>query len=463
MSLVVFVNYNKVKNELSQLANQFLALSQVDQTVNNVFKQAILDSGLPLMVLKEIVPEEAYQTVYQWIKDISYMPSGYIPQKKHAMYGPEANYGERQERFVERSRETVRKNSDLLRDILSQEGDFAEIFPTLIQSLAEERRRIAEEENTPAADLFGRRAEEIAIDGIYSYTVLADVYEDYNVVALNHLREKMVQMKHTLKEFQQTNYKISETTLGRTFMYEIELLSDEELHKRGWTQSPAEEIAKFARNHQVFPNPDLSKQEFSATVFSLLKMVKAENLDLYKRDKMFSYVIGVRNAFPSPRLGGPAKNLASEYVLGTARMAIDGKAYALAQMFTWVYRDFHQDPLDRMVEKSTAIAIPQDPYLNPILEQECAKVFAEALQWDRSQEVSVLKNQVALLRYLFAQVSPFARGSAWIGEQLELLIYSYHGFEICRYSTRGLVDLEALTAVSVANYLEQYDKLVEIL
>ena len=56
---------------------------------------------------------------------------------------------------------------------------------------------------------------------------------------------------------------------------------------------------------------------------------------------------------------------------------------------------------------------------------------------------------------------PFARGSAAIGEWLEASIYHYHGFDGFHHKTTTLGDLEAITALSLSDFLNRYDETID--
>lgn len=97
------------------------------------------------------------------------------------------------------------------------------------------------------------------------------------------------------------------------------------------------------------------------------------------------------------------------------------------------------------MQHTTAVILHQDRFLLKETLNEIAKIFKQAMQWDRSQPIQALKNDVGLFRYLFAHAMPFSRGSAAVAEWIEKLIYRAHHFD-CQHATHTMGDLEAFVA-----------------
>jgi hypothetical protein len=157
-------------------------------------------------------------------------------------------------------------------------------------------------------------------------------------------------------------------------------------------------------------------------------------------------------------LAGNPSNLKSMYVLATNRLEVDGKLYAMSQYLTWMYCDYSEDPVDRMVKHSKVMVIHQDTFLIETTVKNIAKIFKESVLWNRDKDsLADLKNKVALLRYEFAHSMPFVRGSAAIAEWLEAAIYHHHGFTEFRHSKTSLTDLEALTSLTLEDFMKRYE------
>ena len=57
---------------------------------------------------------------------------------------------------------------------------------------------------------------------------------------------------------------------------------------------------------------------------------------------------------------------------------------------------------------------------------------------------------------------PFIRGSAAIAEWLEAAIYHYHGFTEFHHSKTSLSDLEALTSLTLEDFMKRYDRTIAL-
>jgi len=141
---------------------------------------------------------------------------------------------------------------------------------------------------------------------------------------------------------------------------------------------------------------------------------------------------------------------------------MNGKMYATSQMVTWLYQNGSEDPFERMERCSIVNILHQDVFLVETSVHACANLFADIV---RKKDISLenLMNQVALLRYIFAHACPYARGSAAIGEWLEMAIYRYFSYS-CTNTLPGKqsVDILALTTLTYTEYLEQYRELVKL-
>ena len=102
-------------------------------------------------------------------------------------------------------------------------------------------------------------------------------------------------------------------------------------------------------------------------------------------------------------------------------------------------------------------------YNQPFMDNEEAspllrKAFQDCLVKPSTPEESKIK--IGTFRYLFAQLSPFVRGSALIGEWLEKSLFMYHGYSM-EYlyedsDKQPLADLDAFTSFSFNDFLEKY-------
>jgi len=216
----------------------------------------------------------------------------------------------------------------------------------------------------------------------------------------------------------------------------------------------------------------LSSKELSQEQLAILDHdLQIEDPDLYTLAEIACMGQTVR------RERGLERRCGERWLLHTVSLEIGKKEISLGHVLVASISDYERDDPRWMAEQTDSIVKPfigeksniiaiSIPSTTPAIEhamKECEKLFAEIVSWDRSKnDVADLKSKVALLRYIFARASPYFRGSAAIGEWLEMASYGFHDFEICRYIGKGTVDLEALTIGSWSKYLEQYNKMLEI-
>lgn len=164
---------------------------------------------------------------------------------------------------------------------------------------------------------------------------------------------------------------------------------------------------------------------------------------------------------PNVREKNPS-NRKSEYILVTMHTEINGKMIPTNQLMTWAYQNYIEDPFERMVKHSKLFILHQDPLFREESLAECTRLFVEILETGKSLEEKDLKEKMALFRYIFAHGMPYQRGSAAIGEWLEMAIYRHLGFSCSQPNREEPVDLAALTCFSFAEYLKKYNELTQI-
>jgi hypothetical protein len=110
-------------------------------------------------------------------------------------------------------------------------------------------------------------------------------------------------------------------------------------------------------------------------------------------------------------------------------------------------------------------------HTNPVEVSKCIKgslssLFSLCIH-SKGVSLDVLKERVGVFRYLLAQAAPYQRGSAAIGEWLERGIYQYLGYDFLYRSPveggRPIVDLDALTSLSLSAFLEEYKAKADVL
>lgn len=360
------------------------------------------------------------------------------------------------------------------------ESDLVLLFFRMLEKFTTERKTMALEHKTPRAEKFATRRD---IEGTaeFYHTILADEYSEYNGIYLTYLAENMRDMNLDKmpdldldKKKSVNKYKIikDSTCLGRSSSFEIELFEGDELSKKQWLAQvkgndfPSDfpkQLLEKARNN--FTSKDFNQNRLA------YKNIKNNHFELYKRIKMSLTFMEVQKEFPTPQkipldnkgtcqFIGKEGNLKSFFVMGTARLTVNGKNYATTQCLTWLYRDFQTNPIDRMLKYSTVILIHQDNFLIDDTLKEIALLFAKAVITNR-ENLQEIKNNTALVRYYMANNMAWERGSCSIAELFEGSIYGSFDLEI-KYQSNKQIDLEALTKPLLSPFITNYDSMIEL-
>lgn len=386
----------------------------------------------------------------------------YIPINSKNHYGPEYSYNTRQKEFRKRSAEIVEDACAIIEKAVEDNRDISHLFYELIETFAVERKKIAMDAGTPSAEEFGQRPEE-SMGSVNRYTPLVGPYETSNKATLVKLKTELSSLPHTNRDFFETTKKVSEIALNRRFIWNYEIIPGEEIQRRKWdrpiTPAQAQSIAKKIGRPDFATNK--SKNEVSKKLFDLDAAVKKSFPILHNQDRMYFYLKIINQIYPSQK---NPKFLKSEYILVTQYTEINKKMVPTNQLFTWAYRNYSEDPFDRMVKHSVLFVLHQNPHLIDESLDECSRLFTEIIREKNSLSKNDLIEKMALLRYIFAQAMPFQRGSAAIGEWLEESIYEHLGFSIRSPSadTKDSVDVAAITSLSFSEYLEKYKEIIQL-
>ena len=151
------------------------------------------------------------------------------------------------------------------------------------------------------------------------------------------------------------------------------------------------------------------------------------------------------------------------YVLGTLHLELEpDKIVCIARHLTWMYQDGEQDPVDRMREHSVNFVIHQDPFLIERTQNACSRIFADILAWDTTKSLDSLKDNIALLRFVYGYSMPCNRGDGAVGDWLELALYRHHGFEHSKHNSKLLPCFELLSTIALSQYLQEYRKTIVV-
>ncbi len=371
-------------------------------------------------------------------------------------------FGNQQNNYLVKSEEAI---SSAIRQIKEgNSGDLQKLFFFILDDLGQRRKAIAvDHKHRNSSKEFGHRRDAERGLGPYSspLTGLFGFYKDYNTLILNRFHEEIQHMSHDLKEFKEKERVLNDTFLGRKSSFKFQIL---ERHER----------PEYVPNAQISARISGSSNLTQADIYdskSRMQAFKEKAPKLYAQDKLWTAINELKRNHPSPQRAdlsngqldyiGDTANLKSLYLYGTSRLEIDGKMYALSNYLTWLYCTCDTDPVERMKECSIVWVLHHDTFLIEKTLNDASKVFEQAVRWNQNDEsVRSLKERVGLLRYEFAHIMPFLRGSASIGEWLETALYRYHGFLSMHHNCDKMGDLEALTALTLRQFMDCYDSTI---
>jgi len=362
-------------------------------------------------------------------------------------------YGGHQQSYLQQVDSIVEETAAAFHTAVEGKKDLEELFHETLATLGANRHDMAVAHKTKNADLFGIRRDQEPFASPAVITPLHHPYDEYNERLLPILQKHLRTMKHTLYEFEQKELKIEETCLGRAWSMEFAILSHEDMTKWGFSFN-SESYQRLCTLCAIPPSQEpLESSHFSELVVNKTAMqnLKKASPEDYKRLKIAIAILEIREIYKKERK--------SDWVLVTVRSEIDGKMYALSQYLTWLNRNFEEDPVENMTNRSIISIIHQDPFLIEPMLKDIAKIFKKAIEW-KDGNIKTLKEDVELLDCELHHAMPFKRGSAAVSEWLEKAIYRYHEFNLT-YNPKKMVNLEALTS-SFNQFVENYDSMIEL-
>ena len=367
-------------------------------------------------------------------------------------------YGGQQKDYIELAECAIASGVKTIADGIKKRIDSAEIYQKLIDDYQKARHEIALKHQPEKAHFFGIRRD--ALDKknpfITTYTGLYHPYAKYNQKFIQQLIKVLHQIPHDLKTFSKTSTTLKETVLGKKYSFEVQLLEGHALRDL-FTPPSQEELYKALA----------IKVEHTQTIFEnyeITKRLKNDHKKLYDRLTLFYLINDLNNKFPPESARGQINEDAviryekkNIYVWATVRLELEpNKMYCIARHLTWMYQTYSDDPINRMKEHSVDFVVHQDPFLLERTQQACAKIFTDALAWSNEDSLEKLKDQVALLRFVYGNSMPCCRGDGAIGDWLELAIYRHHGFTQTRHNNKVLPCFELLSCTSLTEYLKEY-------
>ncbi len=358
-----------------------------------------------------------------------------------------------QNRYAQITTLVVTQTAKKIRSVITQNKNINTYFHEMLQSLATYRNKFAVNSGTIDAHLFG--APRNTAPGDYLYTGLRSQRRDYmdaTVAILNMVRGALGAMVQAVPSLRTQIIEVEQQ--GLRFSKQIQLLGTKEFQKNHWNHPPTQEQLQPLQDRYLSNLPDPQQTEYTSVLYERIRDYKRDCPSLYQHDRMSFLITGMADTYPDL--------LINEYILVTPLMEINQGMCCLSQILIGM-----TVPLEQFLtsEVETPIFIlHQDAYLVEQSLEQCATLFQEAATWTPSQEVSALKEKVALFRYLFAQATPFIRGSAAIGEWIEMSLYASHGYDAYRIQKGHHLsgDLAAFTTSLFSDYLTYYHESIEL-
>lgn len=385
--------------------------------------------------------------------------SSYIKNRAPGMYGGD------QKLWLAHVRATASKTATEMHRAVEGKEDIEALFHQVFASLSTTRKEYAGSVNDKNYQKFGiRRDQEENFPGPFGLTALFNPYDEYGDKLLTVFQKHLGGMRHTLKEFQETEKTVhGESFFGKSSYMQFKIFSGQEMNN-SYIQPTPKEILRLSGLCKVpataMPS-EITSFDFLIENKQYMETLKSASPEDYKKLKMLHIVPEMIKTFP--------KWKKSDFILVTLRAEIDTaengqtkQMFPLSQYITWAYRDFKEDPVEHMrspddngavVTRSIITIIHQDPFLIKPMLAKCAKIFKDVIQWDK-KEIQALKDQVAHFLIYMSHAMPNLRGSGSICDELEIALYEYHGYKLT-YNDSKWTNLEALTSFPhefIANY-----------
>lgn len=369
-------------------------------------------------------------------------------------------FGSQQQNYLEQVETTVASVTDRLHSAVRDGLDLTLVFRDTLSFLGEQRHALARKHRTKQAELHGISRDTIDSDWApVMITGLYGVYQEYNDRLLPEIQHHLRSMRHGLKSFDQKELKIrGETHLGRRSSMEINIFSMEQRDQ--WqlemTRANYERICRLCsvtpKNSDVEIGKAFNELMHDRTAMRTLKYTSIEDYKKIKFCHVMYHIYHRESLFKDQRK--------SDWVMVTVRHEMHGKMYASSQYLTWMYRNYTNDPVDMMTGRSAVFLVHQDVFLIEDTLQDIAELFKKAIEWN-GEDQQTLIDLVALINYEFAHAMPFKRGSAAVGEWLEMAIYRYHGLTL-QYKENCCINMEALI-LPLKQFVEKYPSLINLI
>ncbi len=361
--------------------------------------------------------------------------------------------------LLDNSAQFASDNVNDIRDAVSKKHNLQELFHTLVRNTASKCARLASEHDQSGVGSYGVRRDDDTRSNFVNFSPLSSGMNNSVLIILASIMRKL---SHTNNNFHEKQIEISSPCLNKGSVFEFELLTETDVHQRKWHEAPsiaAENAAAVLAGAVVLERGDKFDHK------TLDREIKKMHPDFYKRKKMACYfdLINQPKFRPIGKKGANEEyigNFSEEqalYVLGTARLQVNGKRYAIAHYLTKMYQQQSEDPIERLKKYSTVCILHQDIFLIDDMMTDIAKIFKKAIEWKGN--IQELKNYVALICYELSFAFPYKFENEVIVESLQASIYRYHGFQ---FEKKGLVQVTAHAIPMLALFMERYNKIIDL-
>ena len=144
----------------------------------------------------------------------------------------------------------------------------------------------------------------------------------------------------------------------------------------------------------------------------------------------------------------------------------DGQIHATSKYYVGVSNEDLSGSSEKKSSKDPLVVIyhQESDDAVPMMREVVASAFKECID-SKGKDPQVIKEKLAIFRYLFAHATPYMRGSAAVGEWFEKAIYKHCGYDFeyklplsssGEVTGRPTADLDVLTSLSLSEFMGDY-------
>ncbi|KIC77245.1 hypothetical protein DB41_CO00140 [Neochlamydia sp. TUME1] len=346
----------------------------------------------------------------------------------------------------------IRKSVRNIREGVGKGENLIELFHQTLDHLSLKCKELALKYGINKFDLQGvRRDQEECFTGVTYVTLMKkDLSHERLVTMIEELLQKIHYPTQSFKRYREEFP--TEQGLKRHLSREITIYKEEELEI--YSTPSFEECLRLCQlcsfSSPENPSQSLDLYQNLLTNKQAMLALKEKSFQDYQKLKLYSAILEIKHLYP--------RLVKVDWILVTQNLQVKGKRYELSEYLTWIFRDI-ENPIEKMKKEAMVTIIHQDPFLiSPMLEN-IARIFKKAIRYNR-YHLSLIKKQVALLRYELAHATPYKRGGNSISWWLERIIFNYHQYEPI-YLNDPSINIEALT-FPLKEFVEKYEEYMRV-